>query len=63
MLCGTFGCTLPDSHVGLHQVPAPARARERRLTAKALGDSYDSDEEQPAAVVRVTACQRRAHGG
>ena len=59
MLCGTFGCTLPDSHAGLHQVPAPARARERRPTAKARDDSYDSDEEQLAAVVRVTASGTR----
>ena len=54
MLCGTFGCTLPDSHAGLHQVPPPARARERRPTAKARDDS-DSDEEQPAAELHVTA--------
>jgi hypothetical protein len=53
MLCGTFGCTLPDSHAGLQEVPAPARARERRPTAKARDDS-DSDEELSAAVV-VTA--------
>ena len=50
MLCGTFGCTLPDSHAGLHEAPAPTRARERRPAAKARDDS-DSDEELPAAVV------------
>jgi hypothetical protein len=58
MLCGTFGCTLPDSHAGLHQVPPPARARERRPTAKARDDS-DSDEQQPAAELSVTALRTR----
>ena len=58
MLCGTFGCTLPDSHAGLHQVPAPARACERRPTAKALDDSSDSDVEQPAAVVTASRSRR-----
>ena len=28
-ICGTFGCTLPDKHAGLHQLPDPG-ARERR---------------------------------
>eukprot|EP00966_Prymnesium_polylepis_P228025 5276474-Prymnesium_polylepis.1 len=48
MLCGTFGCTLPDSHAGVHEVPAPVRARERRPTAKARDDS-DSDGRGEAA--------------
>jgi hypothetical protein len=29
-LCGTFGCTLPDNHKGLHRVPDDGRGRLRR---------------------------------
>ena len=29
-LCGTFGCTLPDRHPGLHQTPAIPAKRQRR---------------------------------
>ena len=34
-LCGTFGCTLPDRHPGLHQTPAIPAKRQRRLPSDA----------------------------
>ena len=35
--CGTFGCTLPDKHAGLHQIPMLVRgARERRPSSRVL---------------------------
>mgnify|MGYP000874477695 FL=1 len=35
--CGTFGCTLPDKHAGLHQIPTLVRgARERRPSSRVL---------------------------
>ncbi|KAL1500617.1 hypothetical protein AB1Y20_013269 [Prymnesium parvum] len=50
-LCGTFGCTLPNNHLGLHQVPeAASRRRARR------GD----EAEPPAAAAAAAPPPRRA---
>ena len=47
-VCGTFGCTLPDKHSGLHFVP-DFGARKRKRPA----DEIDEDAEEDAAEEQV----------
>lgn len=37
--CGTFGCTLPDKHPGLHKIPEMGK-RSRRADPRAAGSSH-----------------------
>ena len=49
-MCGTFGCTLPDKHSGLHNIPEDhgKRARRPQLSRVASGRRFSAVEAAPA---------------
>ena len=56
--CGTFGCTLPDKHAGLHRIPTLVRgARERRPSSSVFEGLKPVSQ---AAIAKQRSCSRAA---
>lgn len=56
--CGTYGCTLPDQHSGLHQIRVLLNQRSRKRSKLLAGYSVDDGDEgsdEDGDVVEVTA--------
>ena len=63
-LCGTFGCTLPDRHAGLHEVSfAPRRSKQPKI-APEEAERIDKVPQGPAhqAVLPELVCRGRRAG-
>ena len=64
-LCGTFGCTLPDRHAGLHEVCfAPRRSKQPKIASEEAERTSDKVPQGPAhqAVLPELVCRGRRAG-